>query len=144
MELETMGRVTVEAKIENLLDVMKAKLGEISPETVREVFVPDALVDTGATALSLPTAIIRQLGLTQTGTKNVRTSMGIGKAAIYSSAHLTVQGRDCEVAVAEVPDGTPVLIGQIPLEYLDFVVDPRGQKLIGNPEHNGEWMYDLF
>jgi predicted aspartyl protease len=144
VELETMGRVTVEAKIENLLDVMKANLGEIDADRVREVSVPDALVDTGATALSLPTSIIRELGLTQTGTKNVRTTAGLRTAAIYSSARLTVQGRDCEVAVAEVPDGTPVLIGQIPLEYLDFVVDPRGQRLIGNPDHNGEWMYDSF
>jgi hypothetical protein len=37
-----------------------------------------------------------------------------------------------------------VLIGQIPLEALDFVVDPIGQRLIGNPEHNGEHMIDIF
>jgi hypothetical protein len=36
------------------------------------------------------------------------------------------------------------LIGQIPLEMLDFVVDPTGQKLIGNPDHFGEQMIDLF
>jgi hypothetical protein len=37
-----------------------------------------------------------------------------------------------------------VLIGQVPLELLDFVVDPRGQKLIGNPEHGGEQMIEIF
>ena len=26
--------------------------------------------------------------------------------------------------VVEVPDGVPVLIGQLPVEHLDFVVDP--------------------
>jgi hypothetical protein len=37
-----------------------------------------------------------------------------------------------------------VLIGQLPLEALDFVVDPRGRRIIGNPAHGGELMYDLF
>jgi hypothetical protein len=31
---------------------------------------------------------------------------------------LTIQGRDCEVRVAEVADNCPVLIGFIPLELL--------------------------
>jgi hypothetical protein len=36
------------------------------------------------------------------------------------------------------------LIRFIPLEMLDFVVDPRGQRLIGNPDHGGEWMIDMY
>jgi hypothetical protein len=36
------------------------------------------------------------------------------------------------------------IIGQIPLEYLDFVVDPRSQKLTGNPAHGGEHMFELY
>jgi len=36
------------------------------------------------------------------------------------------------------------LIGVIPLEILDFVVDPKRQRLIGNPEHGGEQMFDMF
>jgi hypothetical protein len=57
---------------------------------------------------------------------------------------LTIQGRECPVEVAEVPDEVPVLIGQIPLEYLDFVVDPKNQRLIGNPAHGGEQMLELY
>jgi hypothetical protein len=57
---------------------------------------------------------------------------------------LTVQGRDCVVEVMELPDECPVLIGQFPLEGLDFVVDPVGQKLLGNPDHGGEQMVDVF
>jgi hypothetical protein len=48
------------------------------------------------------------------------------------------------VDVAEIPDDCPVLIGQIPLEGLDFVIDPVAQRLIGNPEHGGEHMADLY
>jgi hypothetical protein len=48
------------------------------------------------------------------------------------------------VDAAEVPDDCPVIIGQVPLELLDFVVDPIGQRLIGNPEHGGKHMMDMF
>ena len=44
----------------------------------------------------------------------------------------------------EVPDDVPVLIGQLPLENLDFVVDLQGRSLIGNPAHGGEQMYELY
>jgi hypothetical protein len=37
-----------------------------------------------------------------------------------------------------------VLIGQIPLEYLDLVVEARGQRLVGNPAHGGEHMFELY
>ena len=46
--------------------------------------------------------------------------------------------------VLEVPDGVPALIGQIPLEYLDFVVDPQSRTLIGNPAHGGEHVMEMF
>ncbi|HVC95688.1 MAG TPA: hypothetical protein VND64_18485 [Pirellulales bacterium] len=48
------------------------------------------------------------------------------------------------VGTLEVPDKVPVLIGQLPLEHLDFVVDVRNRKLIGNPAHGGEHMYELY
>ncbi len=38
----------------------------------------------------------------------------------------------------------PVLIGQLPLEHLDFVVDLRSRSLIGNPAHGGEHVYELY
>jgi hypothetical protein len=37
-----------------------------------------------------------------------------------------------------------VLIGQLPLEGLDFVVDKAWGKLIGNPDHGGKQMIDMF
>jgi hypothetical protein len=30
------------------------------------------------------------------------------------------------------------------LESLDWVVDGKGQRLIGNPDHGGEWGVDAF
>jgi hypothetical protein len=55
---------------------------------------------------------------------------------------LTIQDRFATIDVTEMPDDVPVLIGQIPLGALDFVVDLSSRRLIGNPAHNGVFMYD--
>jgi predicted aspartyl protease len=144
METATMGRVTTQARIENLEDLWDARRGQKPDADVRRISLADALVDTGATYLSLPTRYIRQLGLVKRGEKPVNTSAGRRKANIYDAVRLTIQGRDCTVDVAEVPDTVPPLIGQIPLEALDFVVDPVGQRLIGNPEHGGEHVIEMY
>lgn len=34
--------------------------------------------------------------------------------------------------------------GQTPLEYLDFVVDSKNQKLIPNPEHGDKQMSEEY
>ncbi len=144
METETMGRVLTEATIENLRDLWDADRGTISAAHVRRLELSDALVDTGATLLSLPTHMIRQLGLERSGSKRVTSSAGGGEADLYSAVRLTIQGRSCTMDVMEVPDDVPALIGQIPLEHLDFVVDLRSRTLIGNPAHGGEHVYELY
>jgi predicted aspartyl protease len=144
MEPQTMGGVTTEATIENLEDLWAVNRGLMPPDRVRRVTVPDALVDTGATTLSLPASLIRQLGLTCMGRKRVRSSTGTTEVEVYGTVRLAIQDRDFTTDVLEVPDDVPVLIGQIPLEYLDFVVDPRTQRLIGNPAHGGEHTLELY
>jgi predicted aspartyl protease len=144
METATVGKVIVEAKIENLFDIEEVFKGRISEDQVRRLDVNEAIVDTGATTLSLPKRLIEQLGLRQLRTGLARTANGMTTFGIYSPVRLTVQGRDCTVEVAELPDECPPLIGVIPLEILDFVVNPKSQTLIGNPEHGGEQMFDMF
>ena len=46
--------------------------------------------------------------------------------------------------MGEVPNSVPILIGQVPLELLDFVVDLRERELIGNPADGGEHMYERY
>jgi predicted aspartyl protease len=139
-----MGRVLTDAMIENLEDIWSVERRRLPPEEARRVAVSDALVDTGATLLSLPTRLIRQLGLSQRGTKRVTSSVGLTEAAIYDAVRLTIQGHSCTMDVMEVPDSVPVLIGQLPLESLDLVVNPQSRRLTGNPAHGGEPMYELY
>jgi predicted aspartyl protease len=144
METATMGRVVVTAKIENLHDLYEANVGRIAADQVRKAEVADALVDCGATFLSLPKTLIAQLGLKKFATRRMRTTSGMRSVDMYDVVRLTVQNRFCHAEVAEVDDVCPVLIGQLPLEALDFVIDTKAQRLIGNPEHGGEQMADLF
>ncbi len=139
-----MGRVTARIKVENLKDLLDVREGKLAPERVRSVTVDDALVDTGASMLSLPATLIQQLGLTPFSQRRVTTSDGIRNVNVYAVVRLTIQDRDCNLDVMEVPDGVPSLIGQIPLELLDFVVDPVNQRLIGNPEHGGVHTLELY
>jgi predicted aspartyl protease len=144
MGTETMGRVLTEATIENLKDLWDAERGWLPPEKVRRITVPDALVDTGATLLSLPTRLIRELGLSPRRTRKVISSTGATEPTVYDVVRLTIQDRDCPVEVVEVPDDVPVLIGQLPLENLDLVVDLRARRLTGNPAHGGEQVFELY
>ena len=144
METETMGRVVVAAKIESLDDLFRHNRGELTEGQVRRVEVNDALVDTGATTLSMPRRLIEQLDLIPLRSRQARTTAGLATFQVFGAVRLTVQGRDCTVDVAEIPEDCPVLIGQVPLELLDFVVDPKNQRLIGNPEHGGEQMLEMY
>ena len=63
---------------------------------------------------------------------------------MYEAVRLTIQGRECIMEVYEIPDPNPVLVGQLPLEALDWVVDTVGQKLIGNPEHGGQHVVEVL
>ncbi len=109
-----MARVLTEATIENLEDLWDARKGLLPAEKVRRISVSDALVDTRATLLSLPTRVIRQLGLSPVRTRRVTSSIGVGEAVMYDPVRLTIQDRDCTADVMEVPDDVPVLIGQLP------------------------------
>ncbi len=144
MELRTMGRVVVSARVENLGDLYLADRGKLDRGQVRVIEITDALVDTGATFLSLPRILVQELGLKRVRTRSAKTSAGIFEFGMYEAVRLTIQGRECVIEVAEVPDQCPALVGQIPLEMMDWVVDPVNQRLIGNPEHGGEQMMDML
>jgi predicted aspartyl protease len=137
-----MGKVIIKIKLTNLLDlgVEHRKLSKAKP---RQVEV-EALVDTGATRLYLKPSVIRALGLEKFDTIISQTANGPAKRAVYESVRLETQGRYGDFNVVEVGENVPNLVGQIPLEYLDFVVDSKNRKLIPNPEHGDKQMSEEY
>ncbi len=140
-----MGRVVVAAKLENMGDVILRDRGLLSDDEVHCLEEDEALVDTGATYLAMPRSKLKKLGFTRSyGTARVRTAKGITRLKLYGPARLIVRERFCTVDIAEIAEGNSIVIGQVPLELMDFVVDPKRQKLIGNPAHGGEWTIDML
>lgn len=137
-----MGKVIVKLVLTNQTDMVlkKHKARKAAARTI-EV---DALVDTGATRLYLKRSVIRALGLSRTGTVMSRTTNGNKLRSVYSSVRIKLMGREGEFQVVDVDETVPNLLGQIPLEYLDLVVDPKGQRLIPNPEHGDKLMTDEY
>ena len=142
MENATMGKVLVQAVVENLDDLFAVRKGLLPAEQVRRVEVDDALIDSGATGLMVPTRLISALGLEPLRVRPARTIAGPIPLQVYRAVRLSIQGRDCISDVAEIPDEFSIIVGQVPLELMDWVVDPRGQKLIGNPDHGGVHMVE--
>jgi len=93
VEKETTGRVLVEIKVENPKDLYAVEQGYKTLDEARTVVIPDALVDTGATSLSMPPLFLKLLGLTKRSEKRVRTSGGDRIASLYDAVRLTIQGR---------------------------------------------------
>ncbi|GMU83581.1 MAG: hypothetical protein AMXMBFR47_34510 [Planctomycetota bacterium] len=137
------GRVIVRVLVRNYGDMQRAERGEIPAEQVRTVEV-DALVDTGATFLCLPKSLVDQLGLSFVMNKESRTVAGPITLGIYAPAWIEAQGRYCITQVLAIPEGRQTLLGQIPLEMMDWWVDVKNQRLAGNPEHGGEWMAEIY
>jgi predicted aspartyl protease len=144
VEDQSMGRVTTRIRVENLEDLWKAKNQLITADQGRSIDIMNALVDTGAPTLSLPTRVIETLALSKVGERTVTTTTGISKANKYDAVRLTIMGRGCTADVLEVPDSVPALVGQVPLELLDLVVSPAAGKLTGNPDHGGEHVLELL
>ncbi len=101
-------------------------------------------MDTGATRLYLKPSVIKKLGLTRTDAVRSLTTNGDAIHFKYEPVELELMDRRETFDVIEVPQNVPNLLGQVPLEVLDLVVDPKRQRLIPNPDHGGEQMTEEY
>ena len=136
-------RHTTQIELENLYDLVAVKLGVMNPEDVRRLTVTDALVDTGATGLCLPTPLIEQLGLTPIEMRRARTATGLVDRMLYSEVQFTILERTSLMQITDLPEGSPVLVGHMVLEHLDLCLDIK-DGLIYNPAHDGEWITEIL
>ena len=136
-------RHTTRIELENLYDLVAVKLGVMNAEEVRRLIVTDALVDTGAIDLCLPTSLIERLGITPIETTRARTATGIVERVLYSEVQFTILERTRSIQVTDLPEGSPVLVGHMVLEHLDLCLDIK-KGLIYNPAHDGEWITEIL
>ena len=139
-----MGTVMNRIKIINNDDVSRARDGQISADQIRFLEV-DALVDTGAVSMVIPEDIATQLGLVYEGKRRVRYADGrTAEIPLVLGARYEICGRTTVCETYVTPPGTQVLIGQIPLEGLDLIVDPKNREVRPNPAHPDFPIVDLL
>jgi len=139
-----MGRVMTKIKLTNPFDGERAREGLLPPEQVRTVEV-EALVDTGATTLVLPAGVCRNLGLREAGRRKVRYANGVvAEVPWVRGVWIEILGREMTSDALVEAEGTTPLIGQIPLEGLDLIVNPKTRDLEVNPASPDAPLLDLL
>ncbi len=141
-QISGVGKVVVKLKLTNLFDIALSTR-QVTKARPRQVEVP-ALLDTGATRLYLKPSVIKKLGLQRVDAVRSRTTNGEAIRFKYEPVQLELLGRKENFDVIEIPETVPNLLGQVPLEVLDLVVDSKRQKLIPNPAHGGEQMTEEY
>jgi len=127
-----MGKVYAEITLKNALDVGNAKQGFIKEEQVRSAVVT-AMVDTGATMdLVISEELCQQLGLGISRMREVRLANNQTEVAkVTDPVELYWKDRDYIGRALVLPGLREPLMGLLPLEHMDLIVDPVNQTLIG-------------
>jgi clan AA aspartic protease len=137
-----MGLVRDDIILRNAGDTREVRRGLIKEPDIRETTVR-CLVDTGAWTLVINETVRATLGLEING--NTKSRLADGDSAVNGmSEPVTVCWKDrsmtCEAVV--LPNAAEVLLGAIPLEGMDLMVDPVAEKLVGR--HGDEALYTLM
>jgi clan AA aspartic protease len=125
-----MGNVYAEITVKNAGDIVKAKDGIIAEKDIRSVTMT-AIVDTGATTLVINEEIFNQLGISEVEKREINLADG-GRieCKVTDPVHIYWKDRFAAVSAVVLPDGKP-LLGVIPLEFMDLMVDPVNRELVG-------------
>lgn len=124
-----MGKIVVTLTLTNWVDKELAERGFIPESEIRSCTLDNAVVDTGATRLCLPSDVIRQLGLKKIDTIDAQTAVGTQSVDVYQGLELDVEGRSGTYSCVELPEGQTPLLGLFPLEDLGLDPDLQNQKL---------------
>jgi len=98
----------------------------------KEPVTAEALADTGATYLVIPEHIRIQLGLEETGQKEVTLADGSKKMVPYAGP-VEIKFKNRVAYVGAIVMGDEVLLGAIPMEDMDLVVVPQQRLVDVNP-----------
>ena len=126
-----MGTVYTDITLINVNDIALSQGGHLKTEEVREVTV-NAVVDTGAETLCITEDIFKKLGLGIEGQKSATVADGRrADCTLSTPVKILWEDRDSVVRALVIPGSQEILLGAIPLEEMDLIVDPKNLKLIG-------------
>jgi len=126
-----MGYVNTQITLKNIKDVFKAELGIIQEPEIRQATV-DVMVDTGASMLVINEPLFQQLGLNVIEERETKFANDT-KEMCKVTEPLIIKWEDRTTTMpALVVNNVPnLLMGVLPLEGMDLIVDTVNQKLVG-------------
>ena len=126
-----MGYVHTNITLKNAYDVLNAQHGVISEPEVRQTTV-QAMVDTGAATLVINEAIRQELGLEIYMEKEVRLANNASETVkVADPIQVYWKNRQMVCLPWVMPGNGEILLGAIPLEEMDLIVDPKYQEVVG-------------
>jgi len=109
------------------ISIKNPKNNKIKPVSIK------ALVDTGAMTLCIPEHIRLQLGLEPIEKREVTTADGKSHIVPYvGPVQINFENRTCFTGALVLGDS--VLMGAVPMEDMDLVINPSTQKVCVNPQ----------
>lgn len=130
-----MGLVYAEIELINGDDLALARRGIIAVDEVKRMKV-SALVDSGSYMLAINENIQEQLQLPVVEKRKAQLANGeIVECEVVAPVELRFKNRQTTCRAIVLPGDAEPLLGAIPLEDMDVLIDPLRQQLIVNPEH---------
>jgi len=129
-----MGHVYADITLENCVDAILAQQGDIPLESVRRMGV-NAMVDSGAMSLTFNETIAKQLGLRVQEQIEVTLADGSYRKCDYvGPVNVRFANRSACCRALVLPGADEVLLGVMPLEEMDVIIDPVSQQLAVHPD----------
>ena len=134
-----MGTVHAKITLRNVKDMGYARDGHIKEEEVRSLTINEAIVDTGAITLCITEEMRQKLGLNVVESRPVRVANGARVLCqITEPVDIAWKTRSTCCKAYVIPGAEVTLLGVIPLEDMDLMVNPVSQELVGI--HGDEWL----
>ena len=129
-----MGLIYAEITLANGHDYYLSKQGQLPKEEVKQVTVK-ALVDSGAYMLVINESVKRQLDLSVYENRKTKLADGsIATCEIVGPVDIFFKNRATTCRAIVFPGDVEVLLGTIPLEDMDVLIDLKNNELIVHPD----------
>lgn len=129
-----MGLVYAEIELISVDDLVLNRRGFLHEDKIKRMTV-NALVDTGTYMLVITDHIRQQLDLPLIEEQVFRLADDSEiRGEVVGPVEIRFENRSTTVRAVVLPGAEEPLLGSIPLEDLDVVIDPKQQRLIVNPE----------
>ena len=90
----------------------------------------EALVDTGSSTCSVPSSLLRNLGISPTRQKRYRFAQGETRTMSVGQTYIRLMEEEFITDFIFNEEGTMPLLGALALESAHLAVDPHGNRLI--------------